>query len=62
MAALAPKKDQANDMDKAAADARKEIQKHLDGWSARDIATWWKSWYMKAGHKRLGRILVEFAA
>ncbi|MHC4427525.1 MAG: hypothetical protein ACYS0D_02860 [Planctomycetota bacterium] len=58
---VAPKKTEANDFDKAAAEARKEIQRHLDGWSARDIANWWKSWYMKAGHKRLGRILVELA-
>ena len=49
------------DMDKAAADARKEIQDKLGAWKARDVAAWWKRWYMKAGHKRLGRILVELA-
>jgi len=25
------------------------------------VATWWKQHYMKAGHKRLGRILLQYA-
>ena len=24
----------------------------------KSVASWWKKWYMTAGHKRLGRILV----
>ena len=26
-----------------------------------DIARWWSKWFLKAGHKRLGRILVGIA-
>ena len=25
------------------------------------VAVWWKKWYIKAGHKRLARILLQFA-
>jgi len=25
------------------------------------VANWWKKWFGKAGHKRLGRILLEYA-
>lgn len=27
-----------------------------------DVANWWKRWYMKAGHKRLGRIIIKYAS
>jgi hypothetical protein len=37
------------------------LEKNLDSWNARDIAVWWSRWYLKAGHKRLGRALVEIA-
>jgi hypothetical protein len=46
-------------MDEAAEEAGEELQKHFDGWSARDLAGWWMRWYLKAGHKRLGRTLVK---
>ena len=26
------------------------------------LARWWKEWYLKAGHKRLGRILLKYAS
>lgn len=29
--------------------------------AVRLVAEWWVKWYMKAGHKRLGRILVKIA-
>ena len=45
-------------MDESAAQAKEEIEKNFKNWSAQDIVTWWSSWYLKAGHKRLGRILV----
>lgn len=56
-----------NSFDRAAEQARVEIMKileemsdeHLQG--AKKILAWQKKWYLQAGHKRLGRILVGFA-
>ena len=45
-------------MDDAAAQAQTELEQSVDNLSARDIISWWFKWYMKTGHKRLGRILV----
>jgi hypothetical protein len=45
-------------MDEAAAQAQDELQEHFNSWSAQDMITWWRKWYTKAGHKRLGRVLV----
>ncbi|MBF0595635.1 MAG: hypothetical protein HQL22_11825 [Candidatus Omnitrophica bacterium] len=45
-------------MDEAAAQAEVELVNAYAGWSAKDLVTWWSAWYLKAGHKRLGRILV----
>ncbi len=53
--------DDVNQMDKAAEQAREELMKNFERWSARDLTAWWSTWYMRAGHKRLGRILVEIA-
>jgi len=25
-----------------------------------DVAEWWSDWYLKCGHKRLGRVLLRF--
>jgi len=50
--------DQARQFDEAAEKALAELREHMDAWSARDLAAWWARWYLKAGHKRLGRILV----
>lgn len=52
--------EQHNEMDEEANKARKELEKNIDLWSARALAHWWNRWYLKAGHKRLGRILIEF--
>lgn len=46
------------DMDAAAVAAGEELNKDYANWSARDLVVWWAKWYLKAGHKRLGRILV----
>ncbi|MFA6599814.1 MAG: hypothetical protein WC352_07495 [Candidatus Omnitrophota bacterium] len=45
-------------MDEAAEAAKKELHKSFADWTARDIVAWWSRWYLKAGHKRLGRTLV----
>ena len=49
------------EMDLAAESAEKELTKLLGSPSstAKDLIQWWKSHYLRAGHKRLGRILVE---
>jgi len=45
-------------MDEAGEQAGTELDQNLDSWSAKDIITWWSKWYMRTGHKRLGRLLV----
>ena len=32
--------------------------KNLNTMPAKDLIAWWTKWYIKAGHKRLGRILI----
>jgi hypothetical protein len=49
---------QARQFDEAAEKALAELQEHIETWTARDLTSWWARWYLKAGHKRLGRILV----
>jgi hypothetical protein len=49
------------EMDQAAGEAKKELLANLDEWKARDLVKWWANWYLKAGHKRLGRLLVELS-
>ncbi len=48
------------EMDVAAGEAEKELAT-LDQAAVETIAAWWSKWYMTAGHKRLGRILVRIA-
>jgi hypothetical protein len=45
------------DMDGAAKEAGKELVK-LDQAAVKVVRDWWKANYMKAGHKRLGRVLL----
>ena len=52
---------QARQMDEAAEKALEEIKENLGAWSADDLIKWWARWYLKAGHKRLGRILVAIS-
>ena len=50
--------DKSQQFDEAAEQARAELREYFETWSARDLSAWWARWYLKAGHKRLGRILV----
>jgi len=52
------KDEQMKQMDDAAIQAVAELEKNVASWSAKDLITWWTRWYLKAGHKRLGRALV----
>ncbi len=47
-------------MDAAAEEAEKDLGT-LDRAAIEAVAAWWLKWYMKAGHKRLGRIMVKIA-
>ncbi|MCX7757729.1 MAG: hypothetical protein N2166_05415 [candidate division WOR-3 bacterium] len=46
------------EMDQAARQAEEEL-KQIDPQFIEPIAAWWFKWYLKAGHKRLGRILIK---
>ncbi|HKM50044.1 MAG: hypothetical protein ABSD41_01890 [Candidatus Bathyarchaeia archaeon] len=48
------------EMDAAAGEAEKDLNT-IDQAAVETIAAWWLKWYMKAGHKRLGRIMVKLA-
>ena len=45
-------------MDLAASNAQVELDQLPEEHTAA-IAEWWHKWYLTAGHKRLGRIMVE---
>ena len=52
--------------DNAAAEAEQELNQMMidEKISQKDldlITDWWYRWFIKAGHKRLGRILVSYA-
>jgi hypothetical protein len=47
-------------MDVAAKEAEKDLAT-LDQAAVEAVAAWWSKWYMAAGHKRLGRLLVKIA-
>ena len=47
-------------MDSAAADAQNDLVDMPDE-ALTTVANWFKKWHYKAGHKRLGRILIEYA-
>lgn len=47
------------EMDQAAELARMELVANIRKWSALDVADWWQRHYLKAGHRRLGRVLVQ---
>jgi hypothetical protein len=46
-------------MDAAAFRARRELEQNLKTWTATDLIDWWNRWHLSAGHKRLGRTLVD---
>ena len=45
-------------MDNAATEAEEDLN-NLPDEVVNPMADWWYKWFMKAGHKRLGRILVN---
>ena len=47
-------------MDDAAVDAQNDLENVSDEALA-EVAAWWRKWFSKTGHKRLGRVLLEFA-
>lgn len=47
------------EFDIAAEQAKQELIQNIDKWTAKEAAGWWSRWFLKAGHKRLGRIFVE---
>jgi hypothetical protein len=49
----------SNEMDKQAEHAKRELMQAFSQWDALGISRWWKKWYLKAGHKRLGRVLLD---
>ena len=50
------------EMDNAAADAQNDLtDSDIPGEALRVVANWWRKWVSKAGHKRLGRVLLEYA-
>ena len=46
------------EMDEAAEVAKAELAK-LDAGAVKVIKDWWQRHYLKAGHKRLGRVLLS---
>jgi len=48
------------DMDAAASEAEQDLE-NLTGEAVVSVAQWFAKWYLKAGHKRLGRILVKIS-
>jgi len=47
-------------MDNAAIDAQNDLEDVSDE-ALTEIANWWHKWVSKAGHKRLGRVLLQYA-
>lgn len=45
-------------MDEAASQAGEELLKLGEEATVSQVADWWRRWYLKAGHKRLARILM----
>lgn len=48
-------------MDDAATEAENDLISSYPEETIDQFATWWYEWFMTAGHKRLGRILVGIA-
>lgn len=52
------------EMERNAAKAGQELEDILEGMpdgTRTELPNWWKKWYRKAGHKRLGRRFMEHA-
>lgn len=52
----------AEDAEAAAKEAEQELESIVNGEAdnVAVLATWWKNYYMRCGHKRLGRILLQY--
>lgn len=51
-----------HDMDAAAETAEREIRERFNGDpTCGELLAWYRRWYTQAGHKRLGRFLVQLA-
>lgn len=48
------------EMERAGEEALKELAVDFDPAELARIAAWWKKWYAQAGHRRLGRGIVEW--
>jgi len=48
------------EMDAAAREAERDLAT-IDQAAVETVAAWWLKWYLKAGHKRLGRMMVKVA-
>lgn len=48
-----------NDMDEAAAQAKADLLATVPAEMIAAVGQWWDRHYLKAGHKRLARILLE---
>lgn len=46
-------------MDQAAKEADTELR-NLNAEAVTIVANWWQKWYLKAGHKRLARLLLQY--
>lgn len=56
--------DAMQEMDMAADAAEQELRLKMEqdkelAKAIAIVASWWKKWFMKAGHKRLGRIVAK---
>lgn len=49
----------SNEMELAAGEAAKELRKDMTG---AEVAAWMKQHYLKAGYKRLSKLLIAFFA
>lgn len=50
---------QIEEMDIAASKAQADLD-NLDFIMVAPVAEWWEKWYRSAGHRRLGRVILQF--
>lgn len=55
-----PEQRTSEQFDASAEEARQDLA-NLESEAVVALAQWWAKWYTQAGHKRLGRILVQIA-
>ena len=52
---------QQPEMDESAESARPDLEQNWERWTVRELADWWRQWVGPAGHRCLGRMLMEVA-